>query len=350
MKMKMKMKTKMKNSLIFLSLIIVVICTDPIFQLIRRTANDSFIALNNTGYCSRTAEITGAEQWRIINLLAVCSPGSSTIFDRVELSIFNNNTPLFGIRTFNKSTDTVEQFEAYLIIDELFEYIEKDGIQGYSPTGDIKSTSWPLSNESYSIWSNITMTVSNIHGADSNEKVYTFIFNTSNIMFIIDIPTQPATYGVSVLTPDSFKITIILDGYVYQNTIATGLVLNAAIITQKTVSRSNDISNSIVNLGDPDTDTSSGFLGWDVEAFAGTGDSLVGVYSSQLVPDNAFNNSQFDIEGNAQRIYFSFNERVNAFEWDSTLGVLDYRPSSSFMVLPSLSTILLLLFLSKLLV
>jgi len=342
---------KMKNLFIFLNLIALVVCTDPIFQQIRRTADESFIALNNTGYCSRTAEITGAEQWQIVNLLAVCEPGSSTISDRVELSLYCKNAPFFGIRTFHKSTDTIEQFVTYLIFDEIFEYIDKDNIQGYSPTNDTKSKSWSLFSEFYSIWSNITMTVSPIQGADPNEKVYTFIFNTSDIMFIIDIPTQPATYGVSVLTPDSFKFTIVMNDYTYIDALASGLVLNAAIITQKTVFKSNDISNSIVNLGDPDTDSSSGFLGWDSEAFAGTGNSLVGVYSSELIPDATFNDSIFNIEGKAQRIFFSFNNRVDAFEWDSTLGVLDYMPnlSSSFMKLPSLSLILLLLFLSKLL-
>jgi len=280
--------------------------------------------------------------------------------------------PSFWARTLVKqfktsTTATILGFEAFLAFDRFGTY---STIQ--NGTFDAAKLDWfvPLFSANTTLFTNITITKTVITGSSGgdNNSVYTLSFsslpnifvNHPNLVlnFILDVTPVVTQFGIKILTPDSFKLTVAASGIDYVNMSTPGgaylgvwLLTGKAIGTITTGNTSTNLdapgipstTNGNLNITDNTTDPDQGFFSFDLKAWGdGPNKDVDVVYVRSVSEDNTFSGLNAFTQYTARRIHFATTVKSLTVEWDPALGASE-STNDAGSLLPSFSLLLVAL-------
>jgi len=341
------------------TIIILILCFH-ICAFTRRSDNLKCKFKSTTGLCKRHIEFTEKDDAYTYSERshAVCKePGSSALVEIGYFSISDKILPAFTIKGFTKANDTHERYSATLVFLGSFEYQEESSPNsydsnsaGYDPTeGDtiIKSSAISFANSKSHLWTPLSITQTNVDGGDNDvDSIQTTITFSStgtlltriNITFIVDFVGEACTLGDTFLSPNSTKLSVIVNNYSFSSG-SSGIVLEALLIDNKKVKDHgrDDKGHHHVSIQDNDADDTGGYFTWDTQAFSSfTGSGMANVYVSSFSEDTSIDISGYTSEtGNVEHFYFTLsNNGGGTFIWDPTIGYIDNPIPSSGLNIP----------------
>jgi hypothetical protein len=273
--------------------------------------------------------------------------------------------PHFWSRTLVKqfrtsSTATIKGFEAYIAFDRF---------GTYSGTFNSATLDWyvELFSANTTLFTEITVTKNPINGDSAGNFLYTLSFNSlagafpahPNLVltFTLDVTPVVTRFGLKVLTPDSFKLTVDATGIDYLNSgTPGGVYLGAWLLTGKeigTITRGNNTedldapgvpssTNGNLPILNNATDPDQGFFSFDLKSW---GDNVTSkdvdvIYVRSATEDGTFFALSEFTEYVARRIHFATSVKSNTAEWDPSVGASDTALGGATSLIPSLSLLL----------
>jgi len=268
------------------------------------------------------------------------------------------------IKQFRTATNTIKGFEAFLAFDRFGTYSTGNGT--FSPA----KLDWfvDLFSPTTTLFTHITITETAITGSTGGDdnSVYSLSFSSlpgifpahPNLLltFILDVTPIVTKFGIKVLTPDSFKLTVAASGIDYINASTPGgAYLGVWLLTAKaigTITKGNSSTDldapgvpttttGNVDISDNSTDPDQGFFSFDLKAWGDdTTKDVDVIYVRSVAEDNTFTGLSAFTQVIARRIHFATTIKSNTAEWDPSLGAADSTLSDAGSLLPSLSLLL----------
>lgn len=328
-----------------------------------------FIQVDNNKYCGRKLKVNTSNGGYAMSVESRlnCKKQDGKA-QQLRFDMNSRGLPNFAMRSFMKTSDSVENYMAKFGFDTVLEYEEKNNVAGYQPGVDTVVNSYRLRDNKIGNnggeWSKITC-----DGSEDSGFLCSMSLQTNNVSAPLDSMTlqvliTPTEVEIQrngtnvtrkILTPNSYKLNVEMDGLRYSSA-NTRMAIGTFFVYKGSSSKRSgedekeeerpDDSTATQDVLEVTSDASAmGFFSWDkyVNASVAGTYEIKTLHSSSVANAGNINDVEVDKGWTVVRVWFSPDTQVESLEWDPSIGVTE-EPLSGETSAASATTLGLMLY------